>query len=100
MDGFRRFVEVLRRYHSAPPEVMRPILAAHVQNLREQQVVYAELMISPAMFGAGGLLDGFEPWHEWSLEMEKGQIQIAFLMVVPRSLALEALERDTPLYRA
>jgi adenosine deaminase len=95
LDGFRGFVEVLRPYHSAPPEAMRPVLAAHVQSLREQHVVYTELMISPAMFGAGGLLAGFERWREWSLEMEEGQIQIEFLMVVPRSLAPEALERDT-----
>jgi adenosine deaminase len=95
LDGFRRFVEVLRPYHSAPPEAMRPILAAHVQSLREQHVVYTELMISPAMFGAGGLLTGFQQWREWSLEMEQGQIQIEFLMVVPRSLAPDALERDT-----
>jgi adenosine deaminase len=74
---------------------MRPILAAHVQSLREQHVVYTELMISPAMFGAGGLLAGFEQWRDWSLEMEEGQIQIEFLMVVPRSLAPELLERDT-----
>jgi aminodeoxyfutalosine deaminase len=94
-DGFRRFVEVLRPYHSAPPETMRPILAAHVRSLREQHVVYTELMISPAMFGPGGLLTGFQKWREWSLEMEEGQIQIEFLMVVPRSLSPEALERDT-----
>jgi adenosine deaminase len=74
---------------------MRPILAAHVRSLREQQVVYTELMISPAMFGAGGLLTGFQRWREWSLEMEEGRIQIEFLMVVPRSLSPEALERDT-----
>jgi len=97
LDGFRRFVEVLRPYHSAPPEAMRPILAAHVQSLKQQGVVYAELMISPAMFGsdAGGLVAGFQRWREWCLEMEEGQIQIEFLMVVPRTLAPEALERDT-----
>jgi aminodeoxyfutalosine deaminase len=97
LDGFRRFVEVLRPYHSAPPEAMRPILAAHVRSLKEQGVGYAELMISPAMFGssASGLVAGFQQWREWSLEMELGQTQIEFLMVIPRTLAPEALERDT-----
>lgn len=97
LDGFRRFVELLRPYHSAPPEVMRPILSAHIQSLTQQGVVYAELMISPAMFRAGtdGLLTGFGQWREWSLDMEQGQIQVEFLMVVPRTLSPEALERDT-----
>src|SRR5947209_9194617 len=97
VDGFRRFVEVLRPYHSAPPEVMRPILDAHIQSLREQGVVYTELMISPAMFppGTEELLLAFDRWREWTLEMEQGRIQIEFLMVVRRTLAPEILDRDT-----
>ena len=65
VDGFRRFVEVLRPYHSAPPEVMRAILDAHVRSLREQGVVYTELMISPAMFppGTEQLLEAFDRWR-------------------------------------
>jgi adenosine deaminase len=97
LDGFRRFVEILRPYHSAPPEAMRPILAAHIENLKAQGVVYTEVMISPAMFpaAADGLLAGFYQWRAWCAEMERGRIQVEFLMVVPRSLAPEVLERDT-----
>ncbi len=97
LDGFLRFVEILRPYHSAPPELMRPVFGEHVQRLKEQGVVYAEIMMSPAMFPGttDALVAGFSRWREWALEMEDGKIQIEFLMVVPRALAPEALERDT-----
>jgi aminodeoxyfutalosine deaminase len=97
LDSFRKWIETLRPYHAASPEAMRPILTSHVANLRRQGVVYSEIMISPAMFPSDTtrLLAAFHRWREWTTEMEEGSIQIEFIMVVPRTLAPELLQRDT-----
>src|SRR5689334_17643686 len=50
LNAFQRYVEVLKPYQTAAPESMLPILAAHIEDLKAQDVVYTELMVSPAMF--------------------------------------------------
>jgi adenosine deaminase len=92
LASFQHWVEVLKPYHSAPAALMRPILAAHIENLKAQNVVYTEIMISPAMFNEE--LTDFAQWREEVLELEAGRIQVEFLMTIPRTLAPELLERD------
>lgn len=95
--SFRRWVEVLRPYQSATIDAMRPILAAHISDLIAQDVIYAEIMISPTMFPREkpALLDTFHTWREWTSEMERSRVQVEFIMVVPRTLDPDLLKRDT-----
>ena len=97
LGSFKRWVEVLSPYQSSTPDAMRPILAAHITNLIAQHVVYTEIMISPTMFPRefGALFEAFYCWREWAYELERGQIQIEFIMVVPRTLDPDLLRRDT-----
>lgn len=97
LPGFLRWLDVLRPYQAASPELMRPILAAHVARLIAQRVVYTELMVSPTMFPGErrAQLRALHRWREWTWELEEGKIQIEYVMVLPRSLAEAALARDT-----
>jgi adenosine deaminase len=97
LDSFRRWLDVLRPYQAANVEVMRPVLAAHAAALIEQNVVYAEIMLSPTMFPRerDSLLGEFGAWRDWAVSLEQGKLQIEFVMVVPRTLATELIERDT-----
>jgi aminodeoxyfutalosine deaminase len=96
LTTFRRWIDMLKPYQAATVDAMRPVLAAHVSELLSQRVVYAEIMISPTMFPAepANMLIAFRRWREWALELEQGQIQIEFLMVIPRTLAPDLLARD------
>ena len=100
LASFQSWIEALKPYQTAGPEFMRPVLAAQVQAFASQHVVYAEIMLSPAMFPRekDALLSAFHRWREWAFEMESGRVQIEFLLVVPRTLSVEALERDTALF--
>ncbi|MBV9506731.1 MAG: hypothetical protein JO323_17195 [Acidobacteriia bacterium] len=97
LDSFKRWVEILKPYQTARMEAMRPLLAAHVSNLIEQRVVYAEIMLSPTTFPPEpkAFLDAFHRWREWASDLERGRIQVEFILVLPRTLAPELLERDT-----
>jgi adenosine deaminase len=99
LSSFQRWIDALKPYQTAPPEFMRPVLAAQAASLIAQRVVYAEIMLSPAMFPPEkrALLTAFHRWREWAHKMERGAVQIEFLLVIPRTLAPEALERDTAL---
>ncbi|HYR90226.1 MAG TPA: hypothetical protein VE422_39500 [Terriglobia bacterium] len=99
LASFQRWIDVLKPYQNPTPELMRPILESHVGALIAQHVVYAEIMLSPTMFPLENqaLLTAFHRWREWTFEMEKAAIQIEFLVVIPRTLSPEALERDTAL---
>jgi adenosine deaminase len=76
---------------------MRPILATHVAHLMAQHVRYAEIMLSPTMFPSelDALIEAFHHWREWASELEQGYLQLEFIMVVPRTLTPDKLERDT-----
>jgi len=97
LNSFRRWVDVLKPYQCPAPELMRPILAAHIDSLIAQHVVYTEIMLSPTMFPRENeqFFSAFHQWREWAFTLEKGRIQVEFVSVVPRTLAPELLERDT-----
>jgi aminodeoxyfutalosine deaminase len=93
---FERWLQILKPYQAQCFELMRPILAAHIRRLVDQNVVYTEIMLSPSIFPQvrQQMLTALHQWHEWTLEMEQGKVQVEYLMVIPRSLAPTILERD------
>jgi aminodeoxyfutalosine deaminase len=102
LETFRRWVELLKPYQTDALEAMRPVLAAHVADLISQHVVYAEIMISPTMLTSEPrtLVSACHRWREWAFALEDGRIQLEFLMVVPRALDSDRLERDTATFVA
>jgi adenosine deaminase len=94
---FKRWLEMLKPYQAANIGLMRPILAAHISNLIAQGIVYTEIMVSPTMFPRTGaeMVRAVHQWREWTLELERGEIQVEYVMVIPRTLAFEVLELDT-----
>jgi len=97
IGSFTRWVEILRPYQAGAMDALRPVLAAHISNLIAQGVVYSEIMISPTMFPRElpALVEAFHGWREWANHLERGRIQIEFIMVVPRTLDPGILVRDT-----
>jgi aminodeoxyfutalosine deaminase len=97
LETFRRWIDLLKPYQAGTPEIMRPILEAHIEDLRSQHVRYTEIMLSPTMFPRekSAMLDAVVRWREWASGMERGQIQVEFLFVIPRTLTPELLEHDT-----
>jgi adenosine deaminase len=97
MASFTRWVEILRPYQAGALDALRPVLAAHISNLIAQGVVYSEIMISPTMFPRelAALVAAFHGWREWTNDLERGRVQIEFVMVVPRTLDPGLLQRDT-----
>ena len=95
--SFQRWIEILKPYQCATPDLMRPILASYVEALIAQNVVYVEIMLSLTMFPGDrpAMLAGLHRWREWANEMEQGRIQIEFVFVLPRTLAPDLLQRDT-----
>jgi adenosine deaminase len=100
--AFQRWVDLLKPYQTDALEAMRPILAAHVSNLISQDVVYAEIMISPTMLASEPrtLVSAMHRWRDWASELEDGRIQLEFLMVIPRMLEPDRVERDTATFVA
>jgi aminodeoxyfutalosine deaminase len=100
--SFRRWIDLLKPYQFCKPRFMRPILEAHIDSLVSQNVVYAEVIISPAMFppDTADFVAAVRCWREWAYEIENGRIQVEFIMAVPRTLAPEELKRDTKAFLA
>ncbi len=96
-DGFARWLASVEPYKSADWRTYLPILDWHMERLVEQGVVYAELMISPLMFprDLSAALDELAEFRHWVRHNERGQIQIEFLALIPRSLPEELIQSDT-----
>ena len=97
LGGFKRWMRMLKPYQATTWKMMQPILASHVNQLIEQHVVYTEIMLSPTMFPheLSALITAFRHWREWTFELERGRIQIEFIMVVPRTLDIDTVQHDT-----
>lgn len=98
-DGPQGFADWLNRvepYKSAGWRDYLPVLERHMQRLFEQGVVYAEMMISPMMFARdlGELVDEFAEFQDWVRARERGNLQVEFLFLVPRSLPDEFIDKD------
>jgi len=95
--SFKRWMELTRPYQMESLEAMYPILSAHVSSLIEQRVVYAEIMLSPSMFprDRSAFWKAVHAWRNWTDSLEGKQVQIEFLMIVPRTLHPDLLTRDT-----
>jgi adenosine deaminase len=94
--AFQRWLQLLRPYQAECFESMRAILSEHISNLIKQHVVYSEIMLSPAIFPKGetAMVSALERWREWTRELERGKVQIEYLMSIPRSLSSPLLEHD------
>src|SRR5262249_49002350 len=88
---FRQWLDLLKPYQAECAELMRPFLRAHIARLITQQVVYAEIMLSPTIFPRrrGEMIEAMKAWRGWTLEAEQNQVQVEYLMVIPRTLAAE-----------
>lgn len=95
-QGFADWLDRVEPYKSATWRQYLPILGWHIDRLISQNVVYAEVMISPLMFSRdlSEAADEFAEFQEWVWKRERQRIQIEFLFLVPRSLPDELIEKD------
>jgi adenosine deaminase len=94
--SFEQWLQLLTPYQTQCYKIMRPILAAHLNKLIAQHVVYTEIMLSPAIFPREpeAMLHALHEWREWTLELEQRKLQVEYLMVIPRTLTSTILEHD------
>ena len=87
-------------------ELMKRILAIHVECLKAQNVAYAEIMLGSSELprDPDRLVEDFRAFREWVTGLEDGQIQIEFLVAFGRNRPLERLDqiadRLIPLHQA
>ena len=95
--GFQRWLEVLLPYQRASWRVYLPIIKFHVSELIRQNVLYTEITISLLMFPRPleSLLREFDYFRKNILEMERGRIQVEFLIILPRKIEPDVLDADT-----
>ena len=93
---FNQWLALVKPYQAECFEAMRPVMTTHLSRLIAQNVVYAEIMLSPAMFPRQreAMLKAVHQWREWSLEQEQGKIQVEYLMVIPRTMDAALIEHD------
>ncbi|WP_299891848.1 hypothetical protein [uncultured Ruegeria sp.] len=101
-DGFLAWLESLGPYRNASWTAFLPIVQAHLNNLRKQNVVYAEIMISPIMFS--GVLDAaiveLRQFVEETQRLSQDAPIIRYLFVIPRSATVEMIAKDTQFFLA
>src|SRR5262245_31345195 len=100
--AFEQWLELLRPYQTECFESMRAILSEHICNLIKQHVVYSEIMLPPTMFPRGekAMMRALHRWQDWTRELERGKIQVEYLMSIPRSLRPPLLEHDAKQFLA
>lgn len=101
-EEFQEAIDVLAPYQAASWQTYAPILAHHLDSLLQQNVVYTELMISPLMFPQekAKMIASFRQFRQWVDHLEREQIQVEFLMVLPRSLPSYKLNKNLDQYLA
>lgn len=79
-----------------------PILAAYVAQLKQQNVVYAEIMIAGGNLpnDIGAAVEAMRAFRAWANSLEQGQIQIEFLMAFSRAKAVAYIETLVPRFLA
>lgn len=96
-EGFQRAIDVLAPYQGATWQEYCPILSFHIAALIRQNVVYTEIMISPLMFPQqrDEMMAAFRQFRRWVDSLEQGRLQVEFLMVLPRTLPSDKVEKNT-----
>jgi len=95
-QGFADWLDRVEPYKSASWRDYLPVIENHIERLVQQGVVYAEMMISPMMFSRdlGALVDEFAEFQNNVHAFERGRLQVEFLLLVPRSLPDEFIDKD------
>lgn len=95
----RNFDEFINWFRVAEPieddtQHFRPILAAHIERLIAQNVIYAEIMLGTSELPRddGRLIEEFSRFREYVNGLEAGRIQVEFLVAVARNRPPERLE--------
>lgn len=96
LDGFRSWLALTLPYQSAPVSFLIDVLSIYIQDLIKQNVVYAEIMLSPLPFmnSQKSLIKTFKGFRDQVLLLEQGKVQIEFIVVLPRSLPEEKIKSD------
>jgi len=92
-DGFVRWMSAHQALEG-DLDTFRPILAAHLDRLRSQQVVYTEITIGAGELprDRGELVDKFRAFRDWVTTMEEGRLQVEFLVGFSRHRPAEFAE--------
>ncbi|MBU2580740.1 MAG: hypothetical protein KJ622_03350 [Alphaproteobacteria bacterium] len=95
-QGFADWLVRVEHYKSADWRRYLPVLDQHMATLCRQGVVYAEMMISPTMFSRdlAEMVDQFAEFRERATACERGQVQVEFLFLIPRSLPDDLIDKD------
>ena len=96
VNGFKRWLQILSPYQTASWRIYLPIIQLHIDELIRQNVVYTEITISLLMFPRSKkqLLQEFGCFHQHIIEMERGRIQLEFLIILPRKIEPDVLDAD------
>src|SRR5688572_15969277 len=91
---FRNWFNLTRPLRNMGLKVFMPIAKAHIERLKEQGVGYTELIIQPNRFADNSkdILHQIELLREYVLSLEKGEIQIEFVMSIARNRPIEVVE--------
>ncbi len=76
-------------------ELMKRILALHLDRLKAQNVVYTEIMLGTSELprDPGRLVEGFREFRDHVTGLEEGKIQVEFLVAFSRDRPPEMLEK-------
>jgi adenosine deaminase len=93
-DDFTRWCDTASAVEG-PTGHFKWILAEHIERLKAQKVVYAEIMLGTSELPRedGDLLDQFSAFREYVNDLEGSEIQIEFLLAIWRSVPTERFER-------
>ena len=101
--GIRRFLDwllVLKPYQEYCIADIKPVLAYHIESLIQQHVLYTELMMSPTIFSPDidTLVEEFDQFRKWTIQQERGLVQVEYLMVIPRALPESLFKKNLEVY--
>lgn len=92
----RNFDDFVRWFQGIKPlegdlDTFRPLLALHIERLKAENVIYAEIMIagSEIPHDKAELVGRMRAFREWVTEKENDEIQVEFLVAFGRNRTLE-----------
>lgn len=95
-DDFVRWGSVIKPFYT-DLEILKPILAIHLERLKAQNVVYTEIMIPMSNIprDKGELISKVKEFRNWANQLsplENKEIQVEFILVFGRNKTPEAVE--------